>query len=95
MNIKIKFINCIAVAIFSLSIISCNIENSNQAPIDLTVSEGLTNPIGFYNANPSFSWMLPVGVQLQTAYSIAVASSPDLLPGNADLWESGKVESSQ
>jgi len=63
--------------------------------VALTVSEGFTNPLGFHDANPSFSWKLPEGVQSQSAYSIVLASSPDLLPDKADLWKSGKVESDQ
>lgn len=63
----------------------------------LTVSEGFTNPIGFYNDKPSFSWKLPVVEQIksQSAYTIVVASDPSLLPNNPDLWDSGKVDSDQ
>ncbi|WP_288956509.1 glycoside hydrolase family 78 protein [uncultured Polaribacter sp.] len=70
---------------------------NNNAPQDLIVSEGFKNPIGFYDATPSFSWKLPQNknVKKQTAYSIVGASNPELLPDNADLWESGKIESDQ
>lgn len=66
-------------------------------PKELTVSEGFNNPIGFYDSIPTFSWKLPQNknIKKQTAYSIVVASKPELLPNNADLWESGKVESEQ
>ena len=74
---------------------ACKKENLQNTPIDLTVSEGFTNPNGFYSAKPSFSWKLPAGIQAQSAYSIAVASSPDLLPDKADLWGSGIVKSDQ
>ncbi|WP_418262552.1 family 78 glycoside hydrolase catalytic domain [Flavobacterium faecale] len=67
----------------------------NTAPINLTVSEGLTNPIGFYDSKPTFSWKLPVGVESQSAYTIVVASAPNLLPNNPDIWDSGKVNSDQ
>ncbi len=86
--------NCIAV-LLSTFLISCNSENGSPAPFDLTLSEGFSNPIGFYDESPAFSWKLPVGVQSQKAYSIVVASSPDLLPGKADLWQSGQIESDQ
>jgi alpha-L-rhamnosidase len=67
----------------------------SQAPYDLKVSEGFTNPIGFYDANPTFSWKLPADIQGQSAYSIVVASSTELLHNKADLWESGKIETDQ
>ncbi len=78
-----------------LALSACKKENLQNAPIDLTVSEGFLNPIGFYSAKPSFSWKLPAGIKAQSAYSITMASSPDLLPNKADLWESGKVVSDQ
>ncbi|MBD0724738.1 rhamnosidase [Flavobacterium sp. L1I52] len=69
--------------------------NLNQAPTNLTISEGLTNPLGFYDSSPTFSWKLPVGTESQSAYSIVVASSPELLPNHPDLWNSGKVNNDQ
>ena len=68
-----------------------------EKPTALTLSEGFENPIGFYDATPTFSWQLPVSadVSSQTAYQIVAASSPDLLPDNADLWDSKKQETSQ
>ncbi|NRD23046.1 family 78 glycoside hydrolase catalytic domain [Winogradskyella litoriviva] len=75
---------------------SCNQEYSRAAE-NLTVSENFKNPIGFYNANPTFSWKLPVSEQTksQSAYQIVVASSKELLPNNADLWDSKKQKSKQ
>lgn len=81
--------------ILLLSIVSCVSKQRIEEPISLTVNEGFVNPLGFYDDNPSFSWKLPPGVQSQSAYSIVVASSADLLPDNADLWKSGKIESDQ
>lgn len=65
------------------------------APVKLTVSEGFTNPIGFYDATPSFSWQLPADGEAgtQTAYQIIAASVTDLLNSEADIWDSGRVES--
>ena len=56
-------------------------EKSSKAPIDLIVSEGFINPIGFYNNTPNFSWQLPVSekIKSQSAYQIVVASSKKLL----------------
>lgn len=92
---KMKFKNYLIVTILIVTFCSCQNNKKSQAPINLSVSEGLSNPMGFYDANPTFSWKLPIGMQEQTAYFISVASSPDLLPDKADLWESGKVESNQ
>ncbi|WP_182867465.1 hypothetical protein [Stieleria mannarensis] len=65
-------------------------------PHSLTVGERFTDPVGFYDPTPVFSWKLPVveGVQSQTAYRIAV------LDGEGEnsqqtLWDSGKVDSDQ
>lgn len=60
---------------------------------ELRVSEGFADPIGFYDASPSFSWKLPPGTVSQTAMRIVAASSPDRLPDAADLWDSGMVSS--
>ncbi|NNF32525.1 MAG: family 78 glycoside hydrolase catalytic domain [Saprospiraceae bacterium] len=95
MRNKISYIGLFKVIFLLLLFISCNTENGIEKPFDLSVSEGFTNPIGFYDDNPTFSWKLPLGVQEQGAYSIAVASTPDLLSENADLWESGRVDSDQ
>lgn len=64
---------------------------------NLSVSEGFKNPIGFYNSSPTFSWQLPVleDVKSQSAYQIVTASNPDLLPDNADLWDSKKQTTSK
>ena len=80
----------------ALILLSCE-ESKMIKPENLTVSEGFINPIGFYDATPTFSWKLPVSehIKSQTAYQILVASSRDLLPNSPDLWDSGKRESSQ
>ena len=67
------------------------------APTKLTVSEGFHNPIGFYDATPSFSWQLPQdgSVRQQSAHQIVVATAKALLPDRADLWDSGRVDDSQ
>ncbi len=87
-------------ALFVLTIlflVSCSSIKNSMLPHDLAVSEQFKNPIGFYDATPTFSWKLPQNqnIKKQTAYTIVVASKPELLPNNADLWESGKVESDQ
>jgi len=80
-----------------LSFNACEQKGTLQKATDLTISEGFTNPLGFYTAAPTFSWKLPVlkDNKRQTAYQIVVASSSDLLPDNADLWDSEKQETDQ
>ncbi len=65
-------------------------------PYDPTVGEGFVNPVGYSLEDLSFSWKLPLerkGIS-QTAYRIRVATSPKNLD-SPDVWDSGKVESSQ
>ncbi|SEQ78678.1 alpha-L-rhamnosidase [Hyunsoonleella jejuensis] len=90
------FVYALSAFIF-LNIASCKEQVVLQDPQKLTISEGFENPLGFYDKTPSFSWQLPVseGVSSQSAYQIVVASSPDLLPDNADLWNSKKQETAQ
>tara|TARA_R110002073_G_scaffold55697_2_gene142357 strand:- start:761 stop:3553 length:2793 start_codon:yes stop_codon:yes gene_type:complete len=81
---------------FFLGITSCSKDNI-QKPNGLTISEGFKNPIGFYNSKPTFSWKLPVSeeIKFQSAYNLVVASKPELLPDDADLWDSEKQISNQ
>ena len=57
-----------------------------------------TDPIGIDVINPRLSWQMQtdrMGAR-QTAYQIFAASSPDRLSqGQADLWDSGKIDSDQ
>lgn len=62
-----------------------DVNTLEPAPVKLTVSERFTNPIGFYDAQPTFSWQLPEGTKAQTAYQLVAD----------DLWDSGKVVSGQ
>ena len=68
-------------------------KKTNLAAKNLTVSEGFENPLGFYDASPTFSWKLPNNVKYQTAYAIVAASSPELLPDKPDIWQSKKTSS--
>jgi Bacterial alpha-L-rhamnosidase 6 hairpin glycosidase domain/Alpha-L-rhamnosidase N-terminal domain/Bacterial alpha-L-rhamnosidase concanavalin-like domain/Bacterial alpha-L-rhamnosidase C-terminal domain len=56
-----------------------------------------SNPLGIDDAHPSLSWQLRADQndERQTAYRVLVASEPGgLVPGRADVWDSGRVESS-
>lgn len=78
-------------------LVSCNANNKIIKPESIQVSEGFINPIGFYDAKPTFSWKLPVSedIKAQSAYQIKVASSKELLSNNPDLWDSEKQTSQQ
>lgn len=94
---KLKSSVFVLYLLFSLFLYSaCSNELLEKAK-DLTISEGFKNPIGFYNATPTFSWKLPVSenIKTQSAYQIIAASSKDLLPNNPDVWDSKKQESNQ
>lgn len=80
-----------------LSLSSCGEKVTLKKANNLTISEGFKNPLGFYDTNPTFSWKLPVSenIKSQSAYQIVAASNPDLLPDNADLWDSKKQELEQ
>lgn len=95
MTNKISFITltlCIWGTLVVSNFLYCNPKELMQKPVDLTISEGFKNPLGFYDTKPTFSWKLPVvkTIKSQSAYRIVVATNSNLLPDNADLWDSGK-----
>lgn len=60
--------------------------------------EGLEEPLGIDSGMPHFSWKRTLcgRASAQRAYQIEVASSERaLLAGEADLWQSGRVESAE
>jgi alpha-L-rhamnosidase len=69
-------------------------------PVDLRC-EYRKNPLGIDTLEPRLSWKLGLADptargQVQTAYQILAASSEELLRNDrGDLWDTGKVESSQ
>ncbi|MFC2109718.1 family 78 glycoside hydrolase catalytic domain [Bacteroidota bacterium] len=91
--------NLIFVIFIQLLFLSCSEKSGSnlESPYDLSVSEGFQNPLGFHDSVPSLSWKLPKtsNVKKQRAYSIVVASVPNLLPDSPDIWSSGKVMSNQ
>jgi len=59
--------------------------------------ESLTTPLGMDAAKPQLSWRMEDSRSgaLQTAYQIQVASKAEILTGGkGDVWDSGRVESS-
>ncbi|MDO6693296.1 family 78 glycoside hydrolase catalytic domain [Aliiglaciecola sp. 3_MG-2023] len=67
------------------------------APIALKVGEGFENPIGYYEAQPRFSWEIAqdANTKFQTAYQIQVTSSKADFAATDPLWDSKKVTSDQ
>lgn len=61
---------------------------SVPSPKDLSVGPLLVDPIGYGESELQFSWKLREGSQV--AWEIRCASDAELLPGNPDLWESGR-----
>lgn len=59
-------------------------------------TEQLTNPLGIDTTSPRFSWRIVSNERgvMQTSYHILIASSPEKLEKNdADIWDSGIVNS--
>ncbi|MGA9070312.1 MAG: family 78 glycoside hydrolase catalytic domain [Terracidiphilus sp.] len=72
-------------------------QQAGTGPRDLRVDE-LVTPLGIDDAAPRFSWQLldSASGARQSAYEVQVASREELLAsGKADVWQSGRVESSQ
>jgi alpha-L-rhamnosidase len=75
-----------------------SVETTTMEVVDLTC-EYLVDPLSVNTAQPRLAWKIRQDVaakrgQLQTAYQILVASSPEILAGDrGDLWDSGRVKS--
>ena len=68
----------------AILIASCSVQESRQsvaaAPVDLEVGEGFTNPVGYYEAMPRFSWKLaPSGESDLSLIHISEPTRPPLL----------------
>lgn len=87
------------ISILSGILTSCQQKSpSSTLIIDHLTCEHQTTPLGIDRLNPQLSWMIKSDQrgQKQTAYHILVASSEEKLKTNTgDLWDSGKVASSQ
>ena len=82
--------------ILSVLALTLGLNMAAQQATDLR-TEGMTEPLGIDNTQPHFSWKNTSPQPfLQTAYQIEVASSPTLLQkGQADIWQTGEVESDE
>lgn len=81
--------------VFVLLLAGC--QPANQLGVFDLRCEGLVDPLGIDKATPRFSWKISSqrnGTE-QKAYQVLVTfDRNDLAEGKADLWDSGKVESS-
>ena len=76
----------------------CGSSASAQIVAETLRCEYLTDPLAIEEPKPRLSWTLRAHDrgQWQTAYRVVVASSKEnLAGGNWDVWDSGRVESSQ
>ena len=81
-----------------LSIFALPGESKRRLSVSHLLTEWLENPLGIDTLAPHFSWQMQHQQRgaTQSAYQIQVASRPELLHnGKADMWDSGKVASSQ
>ena len=84
----------LALAALPLAVLAAP-EALQTGPVELRVDD-LKTPLGIDDPSPRFSWQLQDQTRgaRQTAYQVLVASSPQLLDqGNADIWDSGRVDS--
>lgn len=73
-----------------------NVVDSGKLVAERLRCEYRNCPLGVDKVQPELSWIVTseARAQVQSAYRILVASSPELLSKNrGDLWDSGKVES--
>ena len=76
----------------------CGVAVLNAAEVKDLRCEYRTNPLGVDIRSPRLSWVIQSDRrgEMQTAYQVLVASSPDLLrQDKGDLWDSGKVKSNR
>jgi alpha-L-rhamnosidase len=76
---------------------SLSITDAFAAPVHLRTNQRV-NPLGIDSLHPTFSWQSDAMVRnwMQSAYRVLVASSMEnLRKGNADVWDSGEIQSSE
>src|ERR1700733_1277768 len=69
----------------------------NADPVHLRTNS-LESPLGIDTLRPTFSWQSNAKTPnwMQSSYEILVATdAKNLLPGNADAWDSARIKSSE
>ena len=87
--------SCLAYLYCCMPLTAATCSAGSLVPVELRC-EYLVNPRGIDETEPRLSWKVESDRrgQMQSAYQIHVASSLEkLAAGNADLWNSGKVQS--
>ena len=85
--------------LFAAAFSACTAKETITVTVADLTCEYLVDPLGLDVVQPRLAWKIRQNAdaqnnQLQTAYQILVASSPELLAaGEGDLWNSGKVKS--
>ena len=80
------------------TVMAAEVDSSEISALRVTEpkTEHLTKPLGIETAHPRFRWLLESERrgELQTAYQVVVATSPEKLQAEVgDKWDSGKVAS--
>jgi alpha-L-rhamnosidase len=73
------------------------VATAQAAPVHLRTN-ALLNPLGIDTPRPTFSWQSDAETPdwMQTGYEVLVATdAAKLVPGKADVWDSGRVRSSE
>ncbi len=94
-TMRIWTLTSVVTILVCLGLMSCSSDTAIKTEVDdiqpsNLLVEGMLRPLNVHNSSPKFSWH--ANVVTQSAYQIQVASSKEaLLAGNANLWDSGKV----
>ena len=90
---RFSFISCLFLFLYS----NCVFSQKAELKVQNLTCEYLSNPIAIENPAPKLSWQIKSlsNSTIQSAYSILVASSVELLKQNkGDYWTSGKINAS-
>ena len=91
-----KYSQILFLTLILLPFLSCQ-HGSQLATVGMLKADYSINLVGTDNPNPLLSWQMDdsrIGAA-QTAFQVLVASSPGLLKdGEADIWDSGKLDNS-
>ena len=96
-NVNLFIMKCISIYFVTLLLLMSGCESGRRIILKDLRCENLENPVVIDNIHPHFSWKIETDGQTmrQAYFEIQVATDSSLLAqGKADLWNSGKVESS-
>ena len=96
-NVNLFIMKCISIYFVTLLLLMSGCESGRRIILKDLRCENLENPVAIDNTHPHFSWKIETDGQTmrQAYFEIQVATDSSLLAqGKADLWNSGKVESS-